>query len=183
MTAKEYQEYIKNAPKKGKKHGKVERSPYKQYKDIGKVKQSLRTPENKPLVVGIDTGKKTGFAVWDSINQKFALIQTMKIHQAMAWIAEHYAGIGLVIVEDARKARFGRNTYQDRHKAQGAGSVKRDAAIWEDFLEDLSINYCMIRPSKKLSKLNADQFRKITGYTGRTSEHARDAGMLVFKSK
>jgi hypothetical protein len=33
----------------------------------------------------------------------------------------------------------------------------------------------------KQSKINAEQFKKMTGYQGRTNEHKRDAGRLVYK--
>jgi len=31
-----------------------------------------------------------------------------------------------------------------------------------------------------MTKLTADQFKRITGWHGRTNEHGRDAAMLVF---
>ena len=32
-----------------------------------------------------------------------------------------------------------------------------------------------------MTKSKADTFKKLTGWTGRTNEHARDAAMLVFR--
>lgn len=83
-----------------------------------------------------------------------------------------------VRVEDARKAKF--NRQQEMYKAQGAGSVMRDAKIWEDFLADLQIDYEMVRPKKDLTKWNSETFKNITGYAGASSEHARDAALLVY---
>ncbi len=65
-------------------------------------------------------------------------------------------------------------------KQQGAGSVKRDCKIWEDFLTDLDIPFEMVAPRKGMTKYSAAAFKKLTGYEGKTSEHARDAAMLVF---
>ena len=131
-------------------------------------------------VIGIDTGKHTGFAVWDSVTHQLVELSTLLIHQAMErvqWYSQVYGDI-LVIYEDARQRKwYGDNA---RAKQQGAGSVKRDCTIWEDFLTDLEINHRGVAPQRGATKLNAEYFRKITGWKGRTSEHARDAAMLVF---
>ena len=62
----------------------------------------------------------------------------------------------------------------------GAGSVKRDCQIWEDFLRAHGIKYEMVAPHQGATKWTADTFARITGYTGRTSNHGRDAAVLVF---
>jgi hypothetical protein len=62
----------------------------------------------------------------------------------------------------------------------GAGSVKRDCAIWEDFCRDLGIDYIPVPPQAGLTKWPADYFNKVTGWKGRTSDHARDAALLVY---
>lgn len=80
--------------------------------------------------------------------------------------------------EDARKRKwFGAKGVE---ALQGAGSVKRDATVWQDFLQDLCIPYEAVAPKNNKTKITADYFRKVTGWEGRTSEHARDAAMLVF---
>lgn len=135
----------------------------------------------KKFYIGIDPGTKTGICVWDSKEAKIYLVQTLKIHQAMKtveqWVKEYGREIA-IWVEDARQARYGRS--KDSHKAQGAGSVKRDCSIWEDFLEDLRVEYRMVRPDKSLTKLSPSVFKGMTGYGMRLSSHARDAAMLVF---
>lgn len=138
----------------------------------------------KPVVggkyaIGIDTGVKTGIAIWDCDQKAFIEISTEKIHRAMDTVLSyHNIGGVFVKVEDARMATFGRSN--DYYKAQGSGSVKRDASIWEAFLKDHKIPYNMCRPNKKLSKLSKEDFSKITKYTGLTSQHSRDAAMMVF---
>lgn len=130
--------------------------------------------------IGVDTGVKTGFAVWDKERKIFAEISTLMIHRAMDKILEyHRSGHDIhVFVEDARKATFGRQL--DYAKAQGSGSVKRDAKIWEDFLTDHRIPFTMVRPKKAITKLDKETFQKITGYTGITSSHGRDSAMIVY---
>lgn len=131
--------------------------------------------------IGIDAGVNTGFAVWDKVDKKFAEIATYTILQAMARVKVWYDNPTLqnkifVRVEDARKVKY----KTDPVKSQGAGSVKRDCSIWEEFLTGLGMAFEMPRPNKAITKWDAIQFKKYTGYTGLTSKHARDAAMLVF---
>lgn len=133
------------------------------------------------LYIGIDTGVHTGFAVWDSGNGCYLHIATVKIHAALEMTEKIHREAGddmCVLFEDARQRKwFGANA---RQKMQGAGSVKRDAVIWEDFLTDKGIPFRAIPPQKGATKWSAEYFSKVTGWSGRTSEHARDAALLVF---
>lgn len=132
------------------------------------------------IAIGIDTGVSTGFAIWNRNKKCFDEISTLKLHRAIFKIKDmHDRGYNLiVIVEDARKATFGRQ--MDYHKAQGAGSVKRDAKMIEDFLEDYKIPYELKRPVKARTKMDKETFARVTGYRGLTSSHGRDASLLVF---
>lgn len=133
--------------------------------------------------IGIDTGKNTGVAVWIPEYQILEL-DTTAIHRAFDIVKSRLSyGRILVRVEDARK-RSDAST-KSRAKAQGAGSVKRDAKIWEDFLTDLHkefphLDFEMVSPKQNRTKVSEEQFVKITGYIKRCSEHARDAAMLVY---
>ena len=141
--------------------------------------------------IGIDTGTKTGLAVWDSRRRCFERIETVKIHKAME-IVRGYVDVShdpdgdkvAVGVEDARKRKwFGTERMsreEERKKLQGVGSVKRDASIWEDFLSDLQVDFEMVEPKRNVTKLPKDTFRALTGFKGVTNEHNRDAAMLVF---
>lgn len=132
-------------------------------------------------LIGIDCGVQTGFCVYSKWDKRIRKIDTLKIHVAMLAVRNwhsQYPGEVLVRVEDARQATFGRQL--DFHKAQGAGSVKRDAKIWEDYLEDLGVDYEMVRPNKKTTKWTAETFKKVTGHSEGGSEHARDSAMLVY---
>ncbi len=133
----------------------------------------------KDLFIGIDAGVNTGMALWDATNKEFASISSTMIHRAMDTVLTlHEQGkIAGVIVEDARFVRFKTNPL----KAQGAGSIKRDAKVWEDFLKDHGIPHKMIRPNKSTTKFKAEKFLRWTRCTLKTNEHGRDAAMLVFK--
>lgn len=136
------------------------------------------------LYVGIDTGVHTGFAVWDARGRKLTEVSCLPIHRALQRVRDLWEDerLGRVYFEDARQRKwYGNNTARkDRAKLQGAGSVKRDCTIWEDYLKDLGIPFVAVPPKNNCTKLDDTQFRRLTGWEGRTNEHGRDAAMLVF---
>lgn len=132
------------------------------------------------LIAGIDTGTKTGLALWDVEKQCFEVIKTTSIIEAQE-ILRYFNNRGLreIWFEDARLR--GGNAYTC--KLQGVGSVKRDGAIWQEFCEYHKISYKRIKPEKGNTKWSAVYFKQQTGWTKRTDEHGRDAGVLVWKAR
>lgn len=138
-------------------------------------------------VIGIDPGVKTGVAVLDREIEYFMTIETMTISQAIKMLGELRKGGDVeVVFEDSRK-RSGYYGDADKRQSErgagireGVGSVKRDCKIWEDFCEEERIPYQAVKPQKGMTKLDAARFKRLTGWTGRTSSHSRDAAMLVF---
>ena len=144
------------------------------------------------ILIGIDTGVHTGFAV--AIDRgnggELEQVESLSITQAMEKIQDRINLDGkdniFLYIEDARKRTwFGsmdaRQAKSGAGVREGVGSVKRDAQIWEDWCKENQINFKMIHPKNNSTKYKADTFKKITGWTGRTNEHARDAAMLVFR--
>lgn len=135
------------------------------------------------MIIGIDPGTKTGLAV--SEGGKITAVYTLKMYQALALVADYHKRMGdelSVIFEDARQRRWlekEKSVSEYRGKLMGAGSVKRDCVIWEEFLEGNGIHYHAQAPTKGATKWSEEQFRRITGYQGRTSNHGRDAALLV----
>ena len=132
--------------------------------------------------IGIDPGVQTGTAIWIKKEKTFLSLATDSIHVAFETIKsinENFKESGVFIrVEDARqRSWYGENS---NAKLQGAGSVKRDCKIWEDFLTDIKADFEMVAPKKGMTKHNAETFRRMTGYIGKTSSHSRDAAILVF---
>jgi len=130
--------------------------------------------------IGIDPGTETGFAVWDSGRNALIDCRTLKIHQALdevkVWSSINPGNL-IVVFEDARQRKwYGSNSWE---KMQGAGSVKRDCSIWEDFCKDLGIPFQAQPPQGGMTKVTSEYFKMITNWVGRTSNHARDAAMLV----
>ena len=134
------------------------------------------------VLVGIDTGRHTGFAVWDTEKRQLDFVDTIPIHEALLRIwSQRHANVE-VYFEDARQRKWygTRTAKEDRNKLQGAGSVKRDSTIWEDALKDWGIPFHAVAPKHNTTKMTPEYFLTVTGWKGRTSEHSRDAAMLVF---
>ncbi len=133
------------------------------------------------IYIGIDPGTNTGFA--KSIAGRLHEVKTYNIVQAMDAVA-HSARWAksndkrlVVYIEDARLRKW---VTGGREKLQGVGSIKRDCGIWEEFCEHHDIQFELVAPKHNKTKLSADEFKKYTGWTHRTSEHARDAVMLIW---
>jgi hypothetical protein len=131
------------------------------------------------FLIGIDPGVKTGYAQYSLVSRHLVSIRTMKIHESiMNILFTCNDSKVLVRLEDARKRKWFGNA--GREQLQGAGSIKRDCKILEDFLTDYNIDFELVAPKNNKTKINEDYFKKLTGWQGRTSNHARDAAMLVF---
>lgn len=140
------------------------------------------------IFIGIDPGTETGIGY--KIPEGNG-VKSLKIHNAMVFVnylVANYPDRPVFIrVEDARKRKkFGANS---TFKQQGAGSIKRDCKIWEDFLKDLQKQYPgrvevqFLHPIKGGTKMPSGVFRRTTGITGRTNNHERDAYMLIHDFK
>lgn len=136
------------------------------------------------LFIGIDPGVNTGLAVWDTREKRFLEVRTLPIVRALELCEEYRMSYALnMVFEDARLRQWlprERNLSEYRGKLMGAGSVKRDCDIWEEYCTEHSIPYTALPPRKGATKWDADYFKKVTGWKGRTSNHARDAALLVF---
>lgn len=140
--------------------------------------------------IGIDPGEHTGIAIWETGERSFALLATLPLHRALDTVRQWQARAKAertelaVVFEDARQRKWferERNASEYRGKLMGAGAAKRDARIWEEFLTDLGCSFIAHAPRPHTTKWPADYFARVTGYSGRTSEHARDAALLVFQ--
>lgn len=120
------------------------------------------------IYIGIDTGVHTGFAVWHSDTKYLAEVSTMTITQAMErvkMIADIRGKDSMrLFIEDARQRKWFGNTGRERLK--GAGSVCREASIWEDWCKEQGFQYRMVAPKNNRTKLSAAQFRTLTKWQG-----------------
>jgi hypothetical protein len=159
-----------------------------------------RTESRYRLAVGIDPGTRTGLAVatpdsdpdairMPPVGYRWQEIQTLQLHHALVYVRKlvleahqdpEATGSVLVVVEDARQIGG------PAHQKLGAGSVRRDSAIWEEFLQDLArevpeLEFRFVRPSVRgLRKLDSRTLQAYTGCVISGSQHARDAVGLLF---
>lgn len=140
--------------------------------------------------IGIDPGTNTGLAIWNSSRRQFERVGTSGIVTAMVEIVEfvRYHGIDRddveIVFEDARKRVWlprEKSISEYRGKMMGAGSVKRDCSIWEEFCKYYGFRRSAPPPRAGMTKWTAEYFKAVTGWKGRTSNHARDAALLVFQ--
>lgn len=142
------------------------------------------------ILIGIDPGSHTGVAVIESGSESFTYLWTLSFWFAIKAI-ETYAHMKepmTVVMEDPNGNRPVFNRGIDGRRAskiaQNVGMNKRDAQLIEAYCLLNDIPILKVRPSaKSMTKLSAEQFEKVTGYKGRTSEHSRDAGMLIWSMK
>lgn len=134
--------------------------------------------------IGIDCGTHTGLAVWDSTEKRLTSVQTLPLYKAfevVSLLAENNPV--RVVFEDARQRKWlpkEKSIAEYRGHLMGAGSVKRDSTAWEEFCKGKGIAYEAVAPRKGLTKWSPEVFQRLTGWQGRTSNHGRDAAMLVY---
>lgn len=140
-----------------------------------------------PIIIGIDPGTHTGFARYDRHAKRLVQVDTLPIHTAMKLVEFQWKVecIHMVVFEDARLRKwFGHADLRQARSGpgirEGVGSVKRDCSIWADFLGDIGVPYKALKPGAGMTKLDDEKFARLTGWTARTSNHARDAAMLCW---
>lgn len=127
-------------------------------------------------IIGIDPGTHTGIAIWLPRFNKFEDIKTVGIVEAMDELRSTSRDL-LLVIEDAR-TRSGSEAAK-----MGAGSIRRDCAIWQEFAAGYGFKVwwkMTPRGINRTSKLSKEEFRRATGWTKRTDQHGRDAAMLVY---
>lgn len=133
------------------------------------------------VIIGIDPGTTTGIASWDNTNRKLLEVKSMLIHDAMNKCLSYqkiYKDSLFIRFEDARLRNFFGK--KGREHLMGAGSIKRDCTIWDDFLKAHDFHYASLAPKLGLTKLSREIFAQVTGWKEMTNEHSRDAAMLVY---
>jgi len=152
----------------------------------------------KPVFcIGIDPGTHTGVAIWNTERGKFIHYSTGTIYEQLrnveAFIKDHswMDTPSQLVFEDARKRKKVPTDAQgnyDTSRLQGAGSVKRDSAIWQECCEAWAKKYNNftwrgVAPNGKTNSLakNKEAAKRNLEITGQVSEHALCAAFLVWK--
>ena len=132
--------------------------------------------------IGIDPGTTTGVAVVDVMTKKYTLVTSTSILQAMEIIdglTQTYQ-VKLFIENPNTWIPF-RNSQNNANKLQGAGSIKRDYAIWLEYCKLRNIAFEPVTLHSAIKKIDAKRFALLTGYKGKTNSHGRDAAMMILK--
>lgn len=138
------------------------------------------------IVVGIDPGVNTGFAIYSQEQKQLLKVESMAIHLAILEIRELHQLYGeklFVRIEDPNTYIPYKNVQQSSSRLQGAGSIKRDCKIWVDLLDHQKIRYELVSLRSSLKKLTSETFKNYTKWKQKTNEHGRDAAMLAFDYK
>jgi hypothetical protein len=132
------------------------------------------------VAIGIDPGTTTGLAIkYFFQGQPYMELDSGTITHMMMRV--HHIALKnddvMLFIEDARKRNwFGARA---KEKLQGAGSIKRDCAIWEDWAKEMELPYHMIAPKDVATKQSSEAFALLTGIK-RSNQHERDAAMIVW---
>jgi hypothetical protein len=133
-------------------------------------------------IIGIDAGSNTGFAVYDPSEKRLTELVTTDFWGAIEKInAMRAAGeIGVVLEKPKTKANFHKHakTAAGKHTmGVNVGFALKEAAL---ILEYLNRNGIPVMTLPPLGKKDAVFFKRMTGWSGRTNSHMRDAGLLCF---
>lgn len=156
-----------------------------------------KTPYENKIIIGIDGGNRNGFAVWNGC--EFLDIKTLSfwsVIEELAKYCDEYEWVTVYIENPSAhrpvfKAMQVYNSTNGNHTvkigavakvSQDVGRVKRETELIADYCKKKDDLYLkLVTPGKNtLSKIDAKRFQTFTKYEGRTSQHGRDAAMLVF---
>ncbi len=149
----------------------------------------MNRPNKTPrYFIGLDAGRRTGLATWDA--ERFAVLTTTTFWEAIALVETYPAGEVVVVIEDPAQNRptFAHGTPRTLQAARRREKISRDVGRNQRearlLADGLGRKGYRVRPTRpRSSKLDEAQFKRLTRYQGRTSQHGRDAGMLVFGLK
>jgi len=128
------------------------------------------------MIIGIDPGKQTGICFMNE-NKEIITLTTTDFW-SVADIIDGF--IDFFILEKPRSKNVWHKA-KDKRQAKiigvNVGSVYRESELLEELLKQRGCNYKTVHPQ---GKINAENFKKITGYEGKTNQHERDAAMLCW---
>jgi len=139
------------------------------------------------IIIGIDPGVHTGFCSYNATRKRIELLKTFSFWEAIEWlnVYNHTMNRPSVIMEDPNGNRpvFSRGIDGRRSSkiAQNVGANKRDAILIAEYCERNNIPITGVTPTaRSMTKMKAEAFKTLTGWGRQSSEHSRDAAMLVW---
>lgn len=145
------------------------------------------------IQIGIDPDiEKPGVAIIE--DGKYAAVTSMTMPELFDLIASHRGNANVVFhVEDVntdsatyyrhRPGAISKQNVQNKI-SQHVGMCKAAAKTICHVIEHYDCRLIMVKPKSrahKTAKHEADYFKRITGWQGRTNQDSRDAAMLIFQ--
>ena len=131
-------------------------------------------------IIGLDPGASTGVAVY--IGGKLNRLETIEPWQ----IPKLFDGfrVDRVVFEDSRLTSFMFTSVPSRAAALKMARNVGEIDAWSKLIcavcEQLNIPAHGISPKGKGAKLDAKAFERLTGWTGPSNEHTRDAAAVAW---
>jgi len=131
-------------------------------------------------IIGLDPGASTGVAVY--IGGKLNRLETIEPWQ----IPKLFDGfrVDRVVFEDSRLTSFMFTSVPSRAAALKMARNVGEIDAWSKLIcavcEQLNIPAHGISPKQKGAKLDAKAFERLTGWTGPSNEHTRDAAAVAW---
>ena len=130
--------------------------------------------------MGLDPGTHTGLALF----QGGFLVRLETIHPASIRSALVQWQPQRVVFEDSRLQSHAWTGHANRAAAlkvaRNIGEVDAWCKLIVEHCAELGIAAHGISPKQKGAKHDADSFRELTGWAGRTNQHERDAALVAF---
>ena len=133
------------------------------------------------VTVGIDPGTHTGVAIYRA--GRLVELQTIEPHQLVE-VIETVMPVR-VVFEDSRLIsptwKRGVSNAAQLKIARDVGQIDAWCRLIVATCDRLRIPAHGISPKAKGSKLNAEQFKALTGWAGRSNQHERDGATLAWQ--
>lgn len=131
-------------------------------------------------VIGLDPGANTGVATFEG--GSLVSLETIAPHEIERTIRAVQPA--RVVFEDSRLQSHtwtrGKSGAASAKMARNVGQVDAWCTLITSICGELGIPAHGISPAAKGAKLQADRFAIVTGWTGSTNEHTRDAAMVAY---
>lgn len=135
---------------------------------------------NLPVTIGIDPGLHTGVGI--SSEGKIRELLETDFWGCIDIFNEYPTAF--FVVEMPKTKHVWHNESLSIRAAQrtglNVGSVLRESQLLIDYLDRNKMKFKIMEPMRKIKK---SEFNQLTGWTGRTNQHMRDAAMLSLSYK
>jgi hypothetical protein len=134
------------------------------------------------VIIGIDPGTTNGVAVYKA--GKLGTLSSFSVIDLVDWLKQTLTQDCLVIIEDSRLQSFMfSSAKQPRAQAlkiaRNVGMVDQVCKMIEDTC-DCRCPVMRISPKLKGAKIDAKEFKSVTGWSDASNQHTRDAAMVAY---